>query len=148
MRHSRYVESKRATVEGMWKLIVGRYPEVLDLALARVHAVHILRAPGGLFGLPELSFPALLESAICRVMLLDKIPQPDLWNRFPWMEGALDRTADSVRADHDYANALAAAQAFLAQPLTQPRFLGPPLTHPITAQTRFSRLRNRYYEST
>ena len=140
MQHSRYVESKRATVASMWELIVPDYPQVLDRALARVHAVRVLRASGGLFGLDELSFPALLESAIRRMILIDKIPQPDLWNRFPWMEGALD----GVAVNHDHANALAAAQAFL----TQPRFLAPPLTYPVTAQTRFSRFRNRYYEST
>jgi len=140
MQHSRYVESKRAIVASMWGLITGHYPEALDLALARVHAVHVLRAPGGLFGLSEPSFPALLESAIRRVILVDKIPQPDLWNRFPWMEETLDSGA--MPTSHDHPNALAAAQAFLIQP----RFLSPPLTYPVTAQTRFSRLRNRYYE--
>ena len=142
MQHSRYVESKRAIVASMWELIVPDHTQILDRALARVHAVHVLHADGlfggGLFGLA--SFTALLESAVRRLIRTNRIPQPDLWNHYPWMEEALD----GIAVNHDHSNALAAAQAFL----TQPRFLAPPLTYPVTAQTRFSRLHNRYYEST
>lgn len=143
-KHHPWVEGKREVVAEMWGLLLpeGDNTETIDRALSRVWAVHHLGAAGGLFGLSEFSYPALCESAVRHVILLNRIPQPDIWNRYDWMDDALD--GRWVRIDNESLNALAACQAFLTQ--TQRGFLVSPLAYPFTVHTYFSRRQRRYRE--